>query len=251
MVQSVTKDGFLNGKVILVQPKSGFRSGIDSIFLASSIFPKSGDTILDVGCGVGTVGILILNRWIKDMNLHVTGVEKVLTSKKLAEENSLLNGVDSSFEVVTEDVLTPEGVLKSKGFTQVVTNPPFFYERQEFLEGNADKRQAKSITPENLWLWMDYCIKRVAPRGTLTLIIPPERLAEILDVMKNRLGRIRIFPLWATPGGCAKRLLIQGVKGARTPLVILPGDALRISDKEYTSFTEQILRTGIGFSWEV
>ena len=45
----LSNDAFLGGKLRLLQPKRGFRSGIDSVLLAASITASPGDKVLDIG----------------------------------------------------------------------------------------------------------------------------------------------------------------------------------------------------------
>ena len=50
-----TKDNFLGGAINLEQPKTGFRSSMDAVFLAASIPAQEKQKVLELGCGVGAV----------------------------------------------------------------------------------------------------------------------------------------------------------------------------------------------------
>ena len=54
-LKNITEDLFLGGKLSLFQPKDGFRAGLDSVLLAASVNAKSGEKVLEIGSGVGTV----------------------------------------------------------------------------------------------------------------------------------------------------------------------------------------------------
>ena len=53
-----------------------------------------------------------------------------------------------------------------------------------------------------------------------------------------------IFPLWPRAGEAAKRVILQGRQGARTPLVIRPGLVLHETDGRYTAEADAVLRNG-------
>ena len=49
----ITRDKFLGGRLVISQPKKGYRAGVDPVILAASIPARSGESILELGCGVG------------------------------------------------------------------------------------------------------------------------------------------------------------------------------------------------------
>ena len=63
----------------------------------------------------------------------------------------------------------------------------------------------------------------VALRGTVTIVHRAETLGKILDAMENRFGDIRIAPLYAREGTAASRVIVQGIKGSKAPMQLLPG----------------------------
>ena len=57
--QSPTLDAFLGGRLALLQPKGGFRAGLDSVILGASIRPGTA-SVLDLGAGAGTAALVAL-----------------------------------------------------------------------------------------------------------------------------------------------------------------------------------------------
>ena len=62
--RSVTDDAFLGGALRILQPKDGYRAGVDAVLLAASAPAKAGrrERVLDVGAGVGVVGLAVARR---------------------------------------------------------------------------------------------------------------------------------------------------------------------------------------------
>src|SRR5690606_37947746 len=55
--QTITRDAFLGGKLIVSQPSHGFRAGLDSVLLGAAI-PRGTNNLLDLGAGVGTASLV-------------------------------------------------------------------------------------------------------------------------------------------------------------------------------------------------
>ena len=52
-----TEDSLLGGKIMMRQPVQGYRVAIDPLLLAASISVEPGESVLDVGAGVGAAGL--------------------------------------------------------------------------------------------------------------------------------------------------------------------------------------------------
>ena len=46
-------DQFLGGRLMVAQPKTGYRAGVDPVLLAASVPAVRGESVLELGCGVG------------------------------------------------------------------------------------------------------------------------------------------------------------------------------------------------------
>ena len=55
----LSQDMFWGGKIILEQPTTGYRVGNDAVLLAASTTMGFTGSVLDVGSGVGAVGLMI------------------------------------------------------------------------------------------------------------------------------------------------------------------------------------------------
>ena len=69
---NITENSFLDVKLTIFQPNKGFRAGRDSVLLAASVNAQSGEKVLEIGAGVGTVLFCLMNRI---PGLESTGIE--------------------------------------------------------------------------------------------------------------------------------------------------------------------------------
>ena len=89
----VTEDAFLGGRLTIAQPAKGYRAGIDAVVLAASVpWPREQATftVLDVGAGVGTVGLCVARRCL---NAQVTLLERERELAAIARANIERNGL--------------------------------------------------------------------------------------------------------------------------------------------------------------
>ncbi len=98
-------------------------------------------------------------------------------------------------------------------------------------------------------------MRRLKPKGVLTLIQRTERLAEILAGLGGRAGDIRVLPLAPRTGRDATRIIVRARKGARAPLSLSPplivhhGAAHLADGSDYSEAAEAVLRQGNALSF--
>src|SRR5271163_326558 len=92
-----TQDRLLGGRVLLRQPKQGYRVAIDPVLLAAATQAMPGERVLDAGCGSGAAALCLAAR-VPDCML--TGVELDGELAALARSNVTANGMDSRIAIV-------------------------------------------------------------------------------------------------------------------------------------------------------
>lgn len=55
-------DQFLGGRLMVAQPKTGYRAGVDPVLLAASVPAVRGESVLELGCGVGVASLCLAAR---------------------------------------------------------------------------------------------------------------------------------------------------------------------------------------------
>jgi tRNA1(Val) A37 N6-methylase TrmN6 len=235
---TLSRDGFLNKTIWLLQPKSGYRAGIDPVFLAASLPLKPHQTILDCGCGVGAVSCFLLARM---PSLRITGVdinERVLA---LAQENHTRNGFEHAFRGIHADLTTLD---VAESFDHVLSNPPFYTEKS-YQRGPSDLKSQAHQETLALKSWVAQMLRPLKHKGYFSLILPTNRLGDFFDTEGASLGDLKIFPLWPSKGVAAKRVILQGQKGTKGPPQLLPGLVLHGENAAYTQEADAVLRGGV------
>lgn len=206
-------DGFLNGRLRIWQPARGFRSGADAVMLAAACPAQSGQTVLDLGCGVGVAGLCLAARV---PGVVLTGLELQSDYAELARRNAHRN--DVVMRIVTGDLADLPPDLRDVSFDHVLTNPPYF------LAGTPAPDADRSLARQEalpLADWIDRALRRLRPGGTLTLIQRADRLDTVLCGLAGRAGSVTVLPVSARAGREAGRVIVTARKGARTPMRLL------------------------------
>lgn len=242
-MMDVTQDAFLCGKLQLWQPRHGYRAATDPVLLAAACFAKSGQSVLDLGCGVGAAA-LCLGRRVPDLALF--GLELQPDYAELARRNATQNAIP--LEVVTGDLTDMPSILR-RDFDHVIANPPY-YPKGSTPSPNAGRATALQVGDTPLGHWVQAAIRRLAPGGWLTLICGADGLPQVLGALGDKMGSAAVLPLAPRAGKPALRILLRARKTARgpfqllAPFVLHDGPAHSGDRESYTAQANAVLRDG-------
>jgi len=212
------EDGFLDGRLRLLQPARGYRAGMDAMLLAAAVEAGEGMHLLEAGCGAGAA--LLAAAW-RSPGVRFTGLEREAAMAALARRNAALNGLEGRVAVVEADLFA---TAAPQVFDGVYCNPPFDVEG-EARPPASGKRHAY-LSEAGVEGWVRALADRLRGGAALTLIHRAERLGEILAALEGRLGGVEVLPVFPRAGEAAKRVLVRARKGSRAPLRLLGGLAL-------------------------
>lgn len=247
---ALTDDAFLGGRLRILQPRDGYRAGLDAVLLAATVRgdASTGDLrIVDAGAGVGVVGLCVAARLAR---AHVVMVEREADHVAIAEQNISRNGVSDRVEVVAGDVTGPLSTFDTTAAgretaTHVLANPPFTPSGRGSVPPNALKAAAHQMPDHDLDDWARFCAHVLMPAGVAALIHRADALRSVLEAMSGRFGSLAVVPIYPRLGEPATRIIVTGVKGSRAPVSIRPGLVLHAQDgKGFRPEIETILRDG-------
>lgn len=228
----------LDKRLKLLQVPDGFRTSMDSVFLAAACKAKGGDHILDMGCGVGGAGLAVLRRV---EGARLTGVDIQEDHVELAQKNVGLNEMGGAAEFVCSDI---RAFKPETSFDHVICNPPYLEAGAHTMSPSEKKARALGHLEEDIstQTWLDLGFRFLKSRGTLSIIHRADQIDKIMLGLKSRFGNIETIPLWPRDGQDAKRVIVRAVKDRNGPAQIRAGIVLHEEDGSYTARADDILR---------
>lgn len=247
-MSELREDGFLDGRLRILQPVKGYRSGADAVMLAAACPASPGEMVLELGCGAGVASLCL--GW-RVPSLYLAGLERQEQFADLALRNGRTNGIN--LHVESGDLSEMPQALRSKSFDHVIANPPYFVAGTKASDsGRSASRQ--EITP--LSMWIDAALRRLRAKGTLTVIQRADRLDSLLVALKGRAGAINILPVTAREGRDAGRVILIARKESLTPLRLLSPFVMHVGRKhlrdgdDLSEEASAVLRHGKAIIWD-
>jgi tRNA1(Val) A37 N6-methylase TrmN6 len=154
-----------------LNPTGGFPLSTDSMVLADFVRLPKNASVLDLGSGCGTLGLLLCAR---DLGCTVTGLELDPCAHAAALENIRHNRLDGRLHSICADLRSMP--LNPGSFRVCVSNPPYFSGGERHSR-NPDARREDTCQPEELF---EAAAKALRYGGDFFLVHKPERLAQLI-----------------------------------------------------------------------
>ena len=208
----------LENGICVIQNRQLYRFTSDAILLARFARAKAGDAVADLCAGCGVVGLqfLALHREsVRSLTLFEMQPALAEMSARSIERNGLANA--SAVCTRVQDI----GAEYCEAFSLALCNPP--YERGGFAKADPAKALCRKELALTLPELLD-CARRILRfGGRFALVHRADRLAELLAGMKARgIEPKRLQLVSARAGGKPYLVLVEGVKGGREGIDVLP-----------------------------
>ena len=210
---------YLSNGFTLDTTDHAFPLSTDSMLLAHFVRLPRNASVLDLGSGCGTLGVLLC---AKDKNCHVTGIELSETAHAAAQDNIRCNSLQDRLSSICGDLRCFDG----SGYHICVSNPPYFSGGPE-SKRNPLARREDCCSPEALFA---AAAKALKYGGDFFLVHKPERLAQLIACgAKSGLEAKRLQLVRHKEGGEISLILLQFRKGGKSGLII---EEATLFDKE-------------------
>ncbi len=245
MLNDITEDALLGGRIRIRQPARGYRVNVDTVLLAAAYPPEharsAGRRVAELGCGVCGALLAIAASYEGDVQVEFVGIERDPMLAALARDNIALNGQAHRARIVEADALDPKADFGT--FDHVLFNPP--YDADSDGRPPSEARRSAYIAERPIEEWVKQWSNRMRAHAEMTLIHRAHRLREILEALEGRLGGVCVFPIRPCHDKPARRVIVRARKGSKAPLQLLKGLDLHPDDTsrdKYTPEAESILR---------
>lgn len=172
-----TLDG-LCGHFRLFQLRDGHRFSTDDVLTAwyGTSWAPSAATVLDLGSGIGSVGMTAA--WRLPGARFVT-VEAQDDSVRLARKSATFNGLDGRYDIRLGDFRDPQVLGADERFDLVLGSPPYFPLGTGAEGDHPQKVQCRFETRGDI---RDYCrvaVRHLAPGGVFACVFPEVQLERV------------------------------------------------------------------------
>lgn len=210
-VTATTNDTLFAGRLLCRQYQKGYRFSVDAVLAAHCTAPKAGHRVLDLGCGCGVIGLILLYR---HPQISVCGLEIQPELAALATSNSISNGYEQRCTVQCGDIRLINTLLAPESYDLVVANPPYRGIETGRLNHNTQTAQARHELHGGIEDFVRAAAFAVKNRAKVVFIYPARYCNALLTALHSlRLTPKRLQAIYSYPGAPrACLVLIEAVK---------------------------------------
>ena len=225
----------------IYQDTEMFSFSLDSVLLANFVtINKSISKIMDIGCGNAPIPLILSTKTPS----QITGVEIQKDVSKLALDSVRMNKLDNQIKIINADINDLYKSYESDTFDVITCNPPYF-KNSDNSKKNLSKY--KEIARHEIYLNMDQVCeisrKLLKNNGALAIVQRPDRLLEILELMKkNNIEPKRLQFVYPKEGTLSNLVLVEGRKNGKPGLKILYPFFVHNADGTYTDKVQELFK---------
>lgn len=231
--------GYENLKIY--QNTNMFQFSLDSVMLANFVtINKNINNILDIGTGNAVIPLILSTK----TTAKIMGIEIQKESYNLANKSIKLNNLDKQITLVNDDIREYYQNIKTETFDIITCNPPFFkLDEGSHLNNSTFKQIARHEITLNIEDIIKISKKLLKNTGRLAIVHRPERLIEIITLMKNNnIEPKKICFIYPKQNKESNILLIEGVKNGKPGIKILPPIITHNTDGSYSDQVQNFFK---------
>jgi tRNA1Val (adenine37-N6)-methyltransferase len=228
----ITLDILFDGRLKVWQPRHGYRFSIDAVLLAHQVRLQSEETVLDLGTGCGIVPLILCYRYPR---ISVWAVEIQAPLAELAARNVRRNRMQHRISVCHADLRDLKKVDLPGRFDVIVANPPYRRPNSGRLNPDGQRAVARHELAAGLEDFLRCARQRLGDGGRFIVVYTTERLPELMSTMRSSGIEPKCLRMVHTRRHYdAKRVLVEGVKGAKSGIRVAPPLIVHGVDGQYS-----------------
>lgn len=204
----------------IIQNKKLYRFSEDSILLADFVDINPGSRVLDLGTGSGVLLLLLISR---EPNLLGVGVEIQSSLMDMARRSIRFNNLEDKIEIIQGDITKLPASFKKQKWDLIISNPPYI----PLERGRKSPKEEIAVSRQEVLCRLENVVVSAAELlpsgGSLALVYPAQRLAEVIfHLQNNKLEPLKMQLVSSKQNTRPYLVLIQAYKDAAPGLQLLP-----------------------------
>jgi len=225
-------DTLFQGRLAIIQRKRGYRFSLDAVLLAAFVQLHGREKIVDLGTGNGIIPVILASLY---PSVRIIGLEIQEEMVERAGRSVTLNQLEGRVEIVQGDVCFVGEIFSAQSFDYAVCNPPYRRPRSGRINPDPERCIARHELRASLSDFLRAGAYLLRRRGGMALVYPAPRTLDLLQSMRDEgIEPKRLKLVYSFDGGPANLVLVEGVKGGRSEMKVLPPLVLYTKEKKYS-----------------
>jgi len=218
------------GGLKLLQKKTGFRFGMDSVLLAHFAFIHENDSVADFGTGSGVLPLLLIGRK-KGNNYQCIEIQQEIA--EMAQRTVWLNHLDDRIRIICGNAEDAHRWINDCSIDAVICNPPYGTPGAAITSPSETRAISRNQQESTLTGFFRSAFRILKGRGRLYIVYPAPQMLQIMKQMQSfHLEPKRFQMVYPYENKPANLVLIEAVKDARPTLH--PMDPLIIYNEDHS-----------------
>ena len=228
-----TLDTLFQGELMIWQGRSGYRFSLDALLLADFLTCYDDEKIADLGTGSGVIALILAYR---RPSLLITGVEIQRGMMDRACRNVQQNRFRERVTIQLADVRHIRDAFSPESFAAVVCNPPYRRIASGRISPDTERKIARHEIVAGLADFLQAGAYLLPIKGRMAVVYPALRVVDLVQSMRHvNLEPKRLRMVHSFAGANAALVLVEGVKGGRSGIEVLPPLIVYKQGNEYTA----------------
>ena len=234
-----TLDVLCGSKLRVFQSRAGYRFSLDALVLADFVTVKRSEKLVDLGTGNGIIALLLARLY---PSATLQGVELQPAMVARAHRNVAVNGLVQRVKILQGDVREIDERYVLADCDVVVCNPPYRKPNSGRLSVNDERQIARHELNGNLGDFLGAGALLLRNNGRMALVYLAARLGDLIVAMRRAgIEPKRLRMVHSFTESEASLILLEGVKGGKAGLAVLPPLVIYRQAKQYTDEVTAII----------